>query len=533
MNKSKNGKSKPLRDFLRLASAHDLLGRAGIFMMRKSVRATLWTIGITSSGLLAKQLGLPGFTPAEAIAAPIIVGGGMFTTGAALAYIPMTLSKRLTAIAEANDLNLMEDYRKSQLIEQLNVLWDNVFFHESALLYPSAERQNERSRILADKDEIAGRIGQWNRSLLGRLGVKSSSDVDDLARAVMAERPVSNDVEKSREGFLISSSYGLTHALAQSTQAAQIGYRLNLLEDFRDGAYFDSSDVKLVEQYIGNSTISDIKSDVCAGRLASLGQIPTAFKRDFWFFLITRKIAISTGKAVRTLNEKYGTDMFNAQVLLWPGEEYAGWLGRFDHAAIELLKQRCAIMTGALGPDYETAVNVLDRMLLPSFEFATQLRRDFDPEYCDGTLNHTAEDTGRPVVSDLVSDLKRFDYRPADIQRAGVFADRTRREGARLMEHMKSHEFEGVLTDKAALRAVRIAMHIDKNGLKEALMRCKEPLDNTSINAEIESAARTHLLYSNRLVALRQYHQLTIIQIEGYRELAKRLAYGGVKSDSA
>ena len=127
MRKKKSPRTKPFKDFWRLVSPQDLLSRAGTVMMRKSPRATLWTAGITSSGYLSGFLGLPGFTGLQAIAAPFVVGGGMFGIGAGITYIPRTISKRLTAIAEANDLNLMEDYRKSQVMQHLDVLWDKVF----------------------------------------------------------------------------------------------------------------------------------------------------------------------------------------------------------------------------------------------------------------------------------------------------------------------------------------------------------------------------------------------------------------------
>ena len=74
--KKKNPHSKSFRDFRRLVSPQDLLGRAGTMMMRKSPKATIWTAGITSSGYLSVFLGLPGFTGLQAIAAPFVVGRG-------------------------------------------------------------------------------------------------------------------------------------------------------------------------------------------------------------------------------------------------------------------------------------------------------------------------------------------------------------------------------------------------------------------------------------------------------------------------
>lgn len=51
-----------------------------------------------------------------------------------------------------------------------------------------------------------------------------------------------------------------------------------------------------------------------------------------------------------------------------------------------LLMMRKSIVKAALGADYENAVAVLERTLLSCFEFATDLRIRYDPEYCDESL---------------------------------------------------------------------------------------------------------------------------------------------------
>ncbi|MHC4567926.1 MAG: hypothetical protein ACYTE3_19455 [Planctomycetota bacterium] len=236
--RKKNPNAKPFRDFRRLVSTQDLLGRAGTMMMRKSPKATLWTAGITSSGYLSGFLGLPGFDALQAIAAPFVVGGGLLGIGAGIKYIPRTLSKKLTAIAEANDLNLMEDYKKSQVMQHLNVLWDKVFWYESDIRYTPQQRAAEREQIAADRKHIIEHICKLEPGILERLGGASEKDIDDIVMAIMTARPLSSGVEKSRHGFIISSLYALKHALPQSSQAKQIGFRLNLYEDVCDGAYF-------------------------------------------------------------------------------------------------------------------------------------------------------------------------------------------------------------------------------------------------------------------------------------------------------
>ena len=523
--RKKNPRAKPFKDFHRLISLQDLLGRAGTMMMRKSPKATIWTVGITSSGYLSGFLGLPGFTGLQALAAPFVVGGGMLGIGAGITYIPRTISKRLTAIAEANDLNLMEDYRKSQVMQHLDVLWDKVFWYESDIRYTPGERAAQREQIVADTRYITDAVRRWDGAALERLGARSEKDIDDIVMGIMTARPLNDDLERSREGFIISSVYALKHALPQSSQARQIGFRLNLYEDACDGAYFDQSDVKLFEQYIGNTTLADIKSEVGFGRVDGIRQIARKTSWRFWFYLVTRKIATGVGRAVKGLNERYGTDQFNSQVLLWPGEEDAAWMQEFPGAREDVLRLRALVVKGALGDDYENAVAVLERIVLPCFEFATRLRARYDPEYCDGSLDYVCEDTGTDVKNNIVSDLEAYGYRQRDIERARAYATNAKNEISLFLDYLKAGGHKDLFDDKLALRAVKIAFHIDKNGLKKQFQESGPSASQAEINTEIDKVIAQRQAYSTRLTGLRLHHQLTMLQIAGYKDLAKELAY--------
>jgi hypothetical protein len=523
--RKKNLHAKPFKDFWRLVSPQDLLSRAGTMMMRKSPKATIWTAGITSSGYLSGFLGLPGFSALQAVVAPFVIGGGMLGIGAGMKYIPRTLSKRLTAIAEANDLNLMEDYKKSQVTQHLNMLWDKVFWYESDIRYTQQQRADERDQITADRKHITDRICKLESDVLERLGGRSEKDIDDIVMAMMTARPLTNGVEKSREGFIISSLYALRHALPQSSQARQIGFRLNLYEDVCDGGYFDESDVKLFEQYIGNTTLANIRSEVGFGKTEALRQIAGKVSWRFWFYLATRKVATGVGRAVKSLNDRYGTDQFNSQVLLWPGEEEAAWMQDFPGAREEVLRLRALVVKGALGDNYDNAVAVLERTLLPCFEFATRLRARYDPEYCDGSLDYVCEDTGADVKNNIVSDLAAYGYRQRDIHRAQAYATDAKNEMSLFLEYLKTAGHRDLFDDELALRAVKVAFHIDKNGLKRLFQESGPAASRAEIDTDIDKVTAQKQVYSTRLTCLRLHHQLTMLQIAGYKDLAKKLAY--------
>ena len=93
------------------------------------------------------------------------------------------------------------------------------------------------------------------------------------------------------------------------------------------------------------------------------------------------------------------------------------------------------------------------------------------------------------------------------------------------MDYIMAGRHKHVFDDKLALRAARIAFHIDKNGIKKTLKEGGASGDTTAIDDEIARAVAQKETYSARLTGLRLHHQLTMLQIAGYKDLARELAY--------
>jgi len=260
------------------------------------------------------------------------------------------------------------------------------------------------------------------------------------------------------------------------------------------------------------------------GRTDGLRQLPRLVLSKIWFFLVTRKVAMDAGRAVQFLNCRYNTSAFNSQVLLWPGEEDAEWLADFAGARASVLALRKSIVTAALGKDYDNAARVLERIFLPCFEFATELRARYDPEYCDGSLDGAGAETGWDIASSLAGDLEAQGYADKEVARARTFADRVRCEQARFVDYLSARH-PHVASDGPALRATKIAFHIDKNGLRQTFEATDAADREALLDEQIARAVVETTTYSERLVALRLHHQLTLLQLEGYKRLARRLAY--------
>ena len=471
-----------LGDLRRLIAPLDVLYTVGNLIYRRTLRYTLFTAGIAVLGRLAQELGLPGFTVRQALLLPLLIGMVSLTVGTMLKVVPSLIASRLLTVAQAGDLNLMEDYRKSQTEEHLNALWERLFQHECRL------------RMAAG----AGRRSDGLRR-------KGETEVEAYARA--------------KRSFFARAQKALASHLPQIDQMHLVGLDLRYLEDWRDGAYLDRSDTKLNEQFDGNSTLTDARRQVgLTGPAAAVLFGTRRFAQRLWFLFITRTVAIQVGGGIQRLNRTYGTDLFNCQAILWPGTEDAAWLGAHEGAREEVLRRRRQMLRRIFGEDFETACHVLDHMLYCSFARATELRMRFDPDYCDGSLGY-----------DVVADLRAEGRNRRDFQRAEAFVRTARADLAALKRFLEARRPEMLEVPRAeALRAVRIAFHVDLDGLKRLVTSPHAaPGDAAKAVERIGQAAGDTARIIRRLIAVRMHHELTRLSRQGYRDLLRKLAYSG------
>jgi len=459
-----------VRDASRLINFGDILYQLGTLLYRKSLRYTLLTAGIAFLGYFSSFAGLPGFSGKQAIVLPLLVGGVTLLSGVLLRVIPAVIASRQMIIAQANDMNLMEDYRKGEVETHLRDLWDRVFRYE----YRLAEL-------------AAGRKPDWTAG---------------------------------EQAFIGLAHLALASHLSQPREYFELGIDLHHYEDWRDGAYFDPSDIKLVEQYEGDSGLTAVKRWLGFGLVDGLRQMPTRFVQRAWMTLITRAVAIHVANAVDSLNRTHHTDVFNAQVLIWPKEEDAEWIERFPGAREEVLVRRKKLMLRVFGADRATARNMLDRMFAPNFELATELRMQFDAEYCVGGLRY-----------DVMSDLNN-----AELLQDRRLKRRIQRCVARskqALEAFDAHlaQAHPSLLEPARLeelRAVRMALHSDRDGLGKRFVAAHAQSMSAGelrkISAALIDIATQDLeCYSRRLLGLRQHHELTRQERLGYYRLVDAL----------
>jgi hypothetical protein len=453
-----------LRDLRRLVELGDVVYYVGSLLYRRSLRYTLFTAGIGILGYLTRLAGVAGFTARQAIALPLLVGGSSLLGGLTLKLIPTILASRKLKVAQANDLNLMEDYRKSRQEAHLEQLWQRIFRHEPAL-----------------EGELA-----------------SAGDDD----------------ETPRETFLRLAHYALDHPLPQVRQRYHVGLDLRYFEDWRDGAFFDRTDDKLAQQFDGDAVLAGVKREAALGLARRLRRALDRLGRRFWFTLTTRAVSLAIADALSKLNRRYDTDMFNSQVLLWPGEEDQPWLGDLENGRQSVLEYRRRLLTRVFGPGRPRAAVMILRLFAPDLLAATRLRLCYDPDYLMGRLDF-----------DATSDLEQVGIHPAIIAGVSKSARGRRKLQAEAEAWLARQDEWPTGLEGPAPRAGQIALITAPRRLVTKAISGDAEAGRALMSRCREAIQREHI-HNHRLVCLRLHHELTRLQISEYHRLVEQLQAG-------
>jgi len=514
----RRSKKATLRDIVRLPSY--FMPTAGTFMFRQSRRFGLYTAALSILGYQTGEV-----SGLKALLAPFVIGGTLAAAGISLKVLH-ALSSGKIKIAEANNLNLMEHYKKSEekLEGHTDSLIDRVLKYESGLRYDPFERAAEdlsfRFHRKIVKDAIDELPSDTKRKFLH---IENKGDLDSRVDAIINDSPHSDQIEMTRDAWRRSIIYAVGHYRSQNKQVEEIGFQLGLFEDWRDGAYFDQNDTKLKEQFDSKNVMRAIKK---AARL-SLGDKFSIKKartlQKFWFTILTRGVAVNSVKATEYLNKKYDAYKFDAQTILWPGAEDEKWVEELG-AREDLLRQRRKVIKSVFGRNYSDAETMVDHMFFCNVVNVIRLRKKYDPEYCmQGCLEYNVMDDVREerCFEIYVEQQKGFMKK---VEKEMSFLDR-------YLQMKYSHIAEPKTNgDAEALRAVRIAYHTNRDGLKKLVQRVLtsgmvSPKHIQKTNDIIDYAIEHKRKYSEKLVILRMHHELTRLHVKGYQDMIRELAY--------
>ncbi len=535
------------------------LPAAATMMIRSAKRYGLFTGLMSTVGY-----GTGNISGKKALLTTIGVVGGFLATGIAIkGWQMLSLGKVLSA--EANNLNLMMDYRKARAEIHAQRLIDRVFMPESRLLYPQAERHADQDNFTEKSDWIKSQIESWPDDVKKDfLHIHSKNDLTDHVNALLYARPHSDKIEKCQDAWRRSIMHGLiyqhtktkdedpdrpevdiTNYYTQNAQEDAIGFPLGLVEDWRDGAYGANNDTKLKEQYSAKVILKEVKAGINYSSLEKLAQNVAGRSQKMWFAIISRSLAANVVQSMDYLNKKYETTRFDAQTILTPGAENESWLEKHEGAKEELLQQRKAAVQTVFGTEYEKAKIMIDHMFFADFRNAAEMIKYYDPEMCMKS----------GIEQNIVDDLKEEGCHPGYIEDMQECMDKTEHEMGYLDRFLHEKMPDMLNFENAeALRAVRIAYHIDKNGLKSNIMAREDKYVSSRFGHKVRSAVKRsngdfesnmcgriegtmHDViskkdkYTRRLNAVRVHYELTMIHIDEYQDLVKKLAYNEPKQE--
>ena len=512
-----------LKDIRRLISFRDVLYYAGDQLYRRSLRYTGLTAAVSLLGYLGNFVpGVDTYNAKVAIALPLIVGAATLASGLLLKTIPAFLAGRAMNVAEAQDLDLMEDYRKWHEKRHLAALWQRVYRFEWAVGSAASrvvEHPLEAPPDVCLIDSATDAPGQAT----GAEANDGCGESSGSSAMPFVPQDVPPDLETlGRKQFFARARFALARPQPQPRQRYYLGIDLRFFEDWRNGAFFDRRDVKLIEQFDASATLQAIKSEIGYDHWQIVNDVGLKWYQKFWLVMIARAVGIHVGEAITQLNRRFQTDYFNAQVLLWPGEDREPWIEQFPRAGEEVRQRRRMIVTRVFGSDAATAQRMLRRMLWPSCWLAAKVRAAYDPEYADGSL-------GR----DVVSDLEEIELAPERIAPYRGLAQEAQADRAALVAWLERFRPE-LLTPRYAegFRAARIAVHVARDRLRPFLHTNAQEAKAAGDFVErvldlVDQAVRRKDRYSARLVGIRMHHEITRLHYQEYLDLLDRLRDSG------
>ncbi|RMG00864.1 MAG: hypothetical protein D6741_06090, partial [Planctomycetota bacterium] len=479
------------KQICRLFSVMDAMYVVGNFLYKRSLRYTIASATVALVGYLGNIIpGVETYPAKVALLLPLCVGGTTITLGLLLKVIPSLIQSRLVTVAQAADLDLMENYRKWRREHHLASLWERVYRFEWRL-------RTHVCRVHPHPEECPPEV------------------CDTTPDA-------STDEQTGRDQFLRRARFALDRDQPEPRQRYYLGLDLRYVEDWYNGAYFDPSDRKLMEQFAAASTLVKVREAAGYRGTTSLADLPLALFGRFWFAMLCRAVEMQIGEAVECLNRQFHTDAFNAQAILWPGEEDEAWIAQFGPSAKPaVLYHRRRLLWRIFGDNDTEMFRIVDRFVWPQLVLASTLRAMYDPEYLDGSLGY---DVFADLADGPLSDAKKRSFETLKYR---VEEDRPRLNAC-LQHEVFTRVTPHPLEDDEAYRALRIAVHTNQRGLRTMLGKFSaKPHRRTELALAmlpaVEFAVSHRRMFTNRLLALRVHHELARIQRNEYRQLLSDL----------
>lgn len=509
-----------LQDYRRVIGVPQLLFLAGKWLKRKGIKYTAIATVVAGGAIAADialgsriDLGRLNMALIPGIIAVLTFGVGNTLIGVSNLFA----SERLLA-ADANSMNLMEDRKKAEMINHLEILWDGVFQYESKLRNGKADGSEAR-KIQHNREKLAAFVHGWPLEVKQHFGIDEGA-FDEFIRYIARFRPLSDKMEATKEGFIVSAGFALTNSLPQKMQRAMTGFDFSLIEDWYDGAFFTFNDNKLKKQFAAHKTIRGIRNEIGIPVRSKVKEALSGHPDPLWHGLTMKKIGMSVGTLMTRMNDQYvGKRMpnyFDAQDFLWKDDRsddlVIAAFGDEGQKVLDDLKKSRKKMIRRIFSDCSCNAHLqVYGMFGRDFVNAMELRLNYDIEFAAGLLDN-----------DPVSDIHQLE----EVIPCSVFSlKRAKKKTCKAksileaVDKLLDEYFPGLENEPLKVRAARTTFYLNKHKIQS--------LTTESPRKAIEILER-HMTgeprYSERICLLRVHYELSKIQLYSYVNMIDELA---------
>ena len=509
-----------LQDYKRVIGVPQLLFLAGKWLKRKGIKYTVVATVVTG-GALAADIALGSRIDLGRLnmaLIPGIIAVLTFGLGNTLIGVSNLFSSERLLVADANSMNLMEDRKKADMLAHLEILWDRVFKYESKLRNGKDDGSESR-KIKDNREKLAVFVRSWPKEVKKHFGIDDGA-FDEFISHIAQFRPLSDKMEATKEGFIVSAGFALTNSLPQKMQRAMTGFDFSLIEDWYDGAFFTFNDNKLKKQFSAHKTIRGIRNEIGIPARAKIKEALSGHPDPLWHGLTMKKIGMGVGTLMSRMNDRYvgkrKPNYFDAQDFLWKNDESDNLIlaafGDNGPKVLDDLKISRKKLIRQIFSDCSCNAHLqVYGMFGRDFLNAMELRLNYDIEFAAGLLDnnpiadiHELEEVIPCSVFSLKRAMKKTCIAKTNIEAA---------------DRLLAQYFPELDKEPLKVRAARITFHLNKHRIQtlatEAPRKAIEILQR-----HIKGEPR----YSERICLLRVHYELSRIQLFSYVNMVDELA---------
>ena len=511
---------KLLSDLKRVVSvSEDLIFLAGRSLQRRALRNGILVALAYGSTLLGVKVSDSQQLTEEQILGLLVAAFASYPAGTLLTRISNFLTRGNLNAAAAGHLHLTSHYKQSRIAEHLGRIWDGVFRYESSISRDIHDIINARAALKITETALHDTLSSLPRSLRDSLHLNSTADEQALCQRVLTGYSHDSGIEATREMFIYTGHYALCTPLPQILQRHQVGFDISALEDWYEKGLFAYEDYP--EKSFGRDPlireIRYLTGNWFFNRMIDL--ITPEPVSSFWYALTARKCGVLIGKGLREMNDRippgYTRDYFNAQHFIWPSPEMDDAVATYfnEDMKFALIELRKNYLRDLFSSNERVARHHVFRLFARDFRKIFKLRLAFDVEYAAGLLQTTPHE-------DIEKINKHFSaqaYSLETINHAKQHAQHCLQLANKVPELL-----DNVTLNSGARRAISIAVYCDYRRLKSRLLRAE---DSTKHRDKIKQIALDLIDnqsgFSDRLVRLRLFHVLVLIQMDIYWDVVK------------